>query len=332
MAGPNKNYYQILGVAKTATPEEIKKAYRKLAVKFHPDRNPGDPKAEERFKEISEAYDVLKDTKKREIYDQFGAAGARSGFAGDPFGGGMGGFRQGSARRGFQSSESFQDLFGDIFEDLFRPGAAAGGFGTAERVRPRDLQYNLQITMEEAALGAQPTIRFVRQRGGSSESAQLAVKVPAGVKSGQKLKLRGEGDQTDPGRAASDLYVSVHIKPHEFFERDGNNVRMDLPLSFVDAALGAEVEIPTLYGKAELKIPPGTGSGKTFRLKGKGFPQLGAKGVQGDMLVRVMIDIPEEWTKEERQALERLKNSAEQGSQIEKFKEKLRKLGGRAKG
>src|SRR5690606_30530181 len=125
-------------------------------VKFHPDRNPGDPKAEERFKEISEAYDVLKDPKKREIYDQFGAAGARGGFAGDPFGG----FRPHS--RGFQSSESFQDLFGDIFEDLFRPGAAAGGFGTAQRVRPRDLQYNLQITMEEAAAGAQPTIRFVR--------------------------------------------------------------------------------------------------------------------------------------------------------------------------
>lgn len=330
MAGPNKNYYQILGVAKTATPEEIKKAYRKLAVKFHPDRNPGDPKAEERFKEISEAYDVLKDPKKREIYDQFGATGARGGFAGDPFAG-FGGFRTNASRRGFQSSESFQDLFGDIFEDLFRPGAA-GGFGTAQRVKPRDLQYNLQITMEEAALGTQPTIRFVRQRGGTSESAQLAVKVPAGVKSGQKLKLRGEGDQTEPGRPASDLYVSVHIKPHELFERDGNNVRMDLPLSFVDAALGAEVEIPTLYGKAQLRIPPGTGSGKTFRLKGKGFPQLGAKGVQGDMLVRVMIDVPEKWTNEERKMLEQLKNSAERGSQIEKFKEKLKKLGDRAKG
>ena len=146
MAGPKKNYYQILGVPTTATPDEIKRAYRKLAVKFHPDRNPGDPKAEERFKELSEAYDVLKDPKKREIYDQFGATGARGGFSGDPFGG----FRGGGAR-GRASRESFQDLFGDIFEDLFRPGGAAAGgagFRSQSRARPRDLQYNLQITID----------------------------------------------------------------------------------------------------------------------------------------------------------------------------------------
>lgn len=323
-----KNYYQVLGVPRTASPEEIKKAYRKLAVKFHPDRNPGDAKAEERFKEISEAYDVLKDPKKREIYDQFGATSAgQGGFAGGPFGGFRGG-RAGS----YQSSENFQDLFGDIFEDLFRPGGAAAGFRSQTRARPRDLQYNLQITMEEAAAGTQSTIRFVRRRSGNSESAELVVNVPAGVKSGQKLKLRGEGDQLEDGRATSDLYVLIHIKPHDFFERDGNNVRMDLPLSIVEGALGTEVEIPTLSGKAQLKIPPGTGSGKTFRLKGKGFPQLGSKGVQGDMFVRVMLDVPANWSDQERQALEQLRKTASEGSQIAKFREKLKKAGVSTKG
>ncbi len=332
MAGPKKNFYQILGVPTTATPDEIKRAYRKLAVKFHPDRNPGDSKAEERFKEISEAYDVLKDSKKREIYDQFGATGARGGFSGDPFGGFRG---AGRGPRG-AAGESFQDLFGDIFEDLFRPGAAAGGgaagFRGAQRARPRDLQYNLQITMEEAASGAQPTIHFVRQRAGASETAKLAVQVPPGVKSGQKLKLRGEGDQGEGGQSTSDLFVLIHIKPHDLFERDGNNVRMDLPLSIVDGALGTEVEIPTLYGKAQLKIPPGTGSGKTFRLKGKGFPQLGARNIQGDMLVRVMIDVPDQWSAEEKKLLEGLRSSADQGSQIVRFKEKLKKTGVSTKG
>ena len=333
-----RDYYEVLGVPRTATPDELKKSFRKLAMKFHPDKNPDDKKSEDRFKEISEAYEILSDPQKRQTYDQFGHMGAQQGFrpGGNPFEGfargaggtnsgtgGFGGFGQGP---GAQDPENFQDIFGDIFGDFFsgrsrtgpKPGAGARGRGA-------DLRYTLNISFEEAAAGTEKTISFIRQRSGKEETAKLSITVPAGVKNGQRLKLRGEGDAVPSGGTGGDLYVIVNIQEHPLFKRVENDVHMDLPISYFDAVNGTSVEIPTLTGKASIKIPTGTPSGQSFRLKGKGFASVGGPGA-GDMLVRVVIDVPRDLTDEQRELLKRFSSSLKPSPLIKAYHEKVDRI------
>lgn len=340
-----RDYYEVLGVQRNVTPEELKKAFRKLAMQFHPDKNPGNKKAEERFKEVSEAYEVLSDPEKRQAYDQFGHMGAQGGFrpGANPFegfargpgggfrggpGGGFGGF---GGHGGQEGPENFQDIFGDIFSDFFTgrgagPGAGgARGPGGQARGRGADLRYTLNCSFEEAAAGTEKTISFIRQRGGKEETAKLAITVPAGVKAGQRLKLRGEGDAPVSGGTPGDLYVIINIQDHPLFKRVENDVHLDLPISFSEAVLGTSVEIPTLTGKATLKIPPGSPSGQIFRLKGKGFASVGGPGA-GDMLVRVIIDVPRDLTDEQKELLARFSAGQKPSPLIKAFHEKVDRI------
>lgn len=339
-----RDYYEVLGVKRNASPDELKKAFRKLAVQFHPDKNQGDKKSEERFKEASEAYEILSDPQKRQQYDQFGhgfaafaGAGAGAG-AGGPFRGGspfggFGGFED-QTFSGFGSAgpESFQDIFGDIFGEAFRggprgprPGDSGPRGGT--KTRGADLRYTITITFEEAATGCEKTISFVRQRGGREETAKLAITIPSGVKPGQRLKLRSEGDAPPSGNQFGDLYVIVNVAEHSLFRRVENDVHLELPLNFADAVNGMVVEIPTLTGKASLRIPPGTPSGQIFRLKGKGFPAVGQGGAaMGDMLVKVLIDVPRDLTDDQRELLKRFATSVRPGPMVKSFQDKVDRL------
>ncbi|WP_413569122.1 DnaJ C-terminal domain-containing protein [Bdellovibrio sp. HCB117] len=327
-----KDLYSTLGVSRSASADEIKKAYRKLAMQYHPDKNPGDKKAEEKFKEISQAYDVLSDTKKREMYDQFGHAGAQ-GFGGGPGGfgggagaGGFGGFGGFGNQGGQQTGgDPFQDIFGDVFGEIF--GNARGGTNTRGRrqqAKGTDLRYTLNISFEDSALGAEKVISFIRQKGGKEETAKLSVNVPAGVKEGQRLKLAGEGD-SPAGASAGDLYVIINIQEHPLFKRNENDVILDLPIVYTDAILGTNIEVPTLTGKAMIRIPPGTHSGQTFRLKGKGFPKLGGFG-SGDMLVKVLVDTPHHISSRQKELIEELAKSTESSPLVKAFQEKVSQI------
>lgn len=317
-----KDFYSVLGVAKSATADEIKKAYRKLAMQLHPDKNPGNKKAEEKFKEVTEAYEVLSDPQKRKNYDTFGSADFSGFGAGAGAGaGGFEGFRQGGGgfQGGFQGGpENFQDIFGDIFGDVFSGGRAR----TKRPVRGADLRYSLTITLEEAASGCEKLITFIRQKGSQNETAKLSVSVPSGVRDNQKLKLSHEGDVPPNGGSPGDLYVIINIQPHPYFVRDENDILLDLPLSFADALLGAEIEIPTLTGKSVLKVPPGTSSGKTFRLKSKGLPRLGGLG-SGDMLVKIQLVVPARLTNEEKALAEKLAEKIGQPEAVSEFRSQL---------
>ena len=315
-----KDYYQVLNVNRSATPDELKKAFRKLAMQYHPDKNPGDKKAEEKFKELAEAYDILQDPKKREAYDQFGHAGGPGMGGGDPFGPGgpfQGGFRAGGGGGG-PGGEAFQDIFGDVFSEIFNQGRPGGG-RRRQAVRGADLRYSLTISFEEAAVGTEKLIHFVRQSGGKEETRKLNVTVPAGVKEGQRLKLSGEGDLGAGG--AGDLYVIVQLQEHALFSRADADVSLDLPVSFLDAILGTALEVPTLTGKAEIRIPPGTHTGQMLRLKGKGFPKIGGFG-NGDMLVRVLVDTPESITSKQKELLEQLSGVTGETPLVKGFREK----------
>lgn len=328
-----KDFYSLLNVSRSATADEIKKSYRKLAMQYHPDKNPGDKKAEEKFKEITEAYEVLSDTKKREMYDQFGHAGAQGfGGAGGPFGGaggfgGFGGAGAGGAGAG-AGGDPFQDIFGDVFGEIFGNARGGGpGAGGARARRPSkgtDLRYTLNISFEESALGSEKVISFMRQRGGREEPAKLSVNVPAGVKEGQRLKLAGEGDASG-GAAAGDLYVIINIQEHPLFKRNENDVTLDLPIVYTDAILGTNIEVPTLTGKAMIRIPPGTHSGQTFRLKGKGFPKLGGFG-SGDMLVRVLVDTPSSLSNKQKELVEELAKTTDSSPLVKAFQDKVAQL------
>jgi molecular chaperone DnaJ len=340
-----RDYYEVLGVARGATEQEIKSAYRKLAHQHHPDKNQGDKESEDRFKELSEAYAVLSDPAKRARYDQFGHTGTPNPFEGFGVGG-----------------ATINDIFGDIFGEMF-------GAQRRPRGRPRgsDLRYHLELSFEDAAFGTTARITVPRSRrcdtckgsgakpgtqpktcptcggvgevrltqgffsiartchvcggsgkvivdrcttcggeGATRDEAVVEVKVPAGVDTGTRLKLSGEGEPAPgPGGQAGDLYVVVQVREHSIFHREDQDVLCEMPISFVQAALGTHIDVPTLDGPVRLKIPAGTQTGKVFRMKGKGIPALGGSGQRGDQHVRVHVETPTHLSREQRELLER---------------------------
>lgn len=351
------DYYELLGVNRDATAEEMKKAYRKLAVKYHPDKNPGDAAAEAKFKEISEAYDILKDPDKRAAYDRYGHAAFQ--------GGGMG--PRGGAGGGFSDPfDIFREVFGGgraggggIFDEFF--GGGGGGMAGQEG---SDLRYDLEISLEEAANGVEKEIRYRRAvscdrcdgsgaepgsrrvkcptcggagqvtsnrgfisfrqvcptcsgagsiienkckkcggEGRVTDTSKLKVKIPAGVDSGSRLRSAGKGEAGLQGAPSGDLYIVLHVKEHDVFERHGDDLFCEIPIKFTLATLGGTLSVPTLNGKGTLKIPSGTQSGTVFRMRGQGMPNL-RSGQKGDQLIKVVIEVPRKLTAEQRKALE----------------------------
>ena len=344
-----RDYYEVLGVARGASDDDLKKAYRRLAIQLHPDRNPGNKQAEERFKEVNEAYQVLSDPERRSQYDRFGHSAFQGPQGQGPFG-------------GFDFSQGFEEVFSDIFGDFFGTGR---GRARSRSRRGDDLRYDLEVEFEEAASGTEKVVRFqrltlcescngTRARGGSTGARQcpncrgtgqvrtqqgffsisttcsqcrgegtiisdpcpkcqgqgrlrkqesLSVRIPPGVDNGSRLKLRGEGEAGYGGGTPGDLYVIIHVKEHSLFVRQENHIVIEVPISFPQAALGCEIEVPTLEGKVNLKVPSGTQSGKVLRLKGKGIIDLHGYG-RGDQLIRVVVETPRSLTARQRELLE----------------------------
>jgi molecular chaperone DnaJ len=278
-----KDFYKILGVTKDVSDAELKKVYRKLARQFHPDSNPDNAKAEAKFKEISEAYSVLSDKAQRAEYDQMRAMGSGPRFTGGqgfPGGGGQG-YPGGAA--GFE----------DVFSNLFGGGGGFGGFGGPQR--GQDLTHRATIDFIDSIKGT--TLKLNFDRGGA-----VQVKIPAGIQDGQKVKVRGKGSPSPNGGEAGDLLVSVHVKPHPVFLRDGNNLRVSVPVTFVEASLGATIQVPTLGGEpVKLKVSPGTPNGRVLRVKGKGVES--SKGT-GDLMATVEIAVPSHLSDKAKKKLE----------------------------
>jgi molecular chaperone DnaJ len=346
------DYYEVLGVSRDASDSELKTAYRKLAMKFHPDRNPGDAKAEERFKEASEAYGVLSDSQKRAAYDRYGHASTNSGFGGGPF----------------TESADLGDIFGDLFGEMF----GGGGQRRGSRVqRGEDLRFDITIEFEQAVFGKETEIKVRRREtcaschgagtssgrgpsvcpqcqgrgqlryqqgffsvaracggcGGSgtvitdpcgvcrgetrvAREFKMNVKVPAGVEDGTRIRYSGEGEAGRFGGPRGDLYVVLSVRPHDFFERDGNDLHCVVPISFPQAALGAEIQIPSLDGEVALRVPEGTQSGKEFRIRNQGVPHLNESG-RGDLVVEVMVQTPKKLSRVQRELVRQLADSME---------------------
>ena len=371
-----RDYYEILGVAKNATEEELKKSYRKMAMKHHPDRNPGSKEAEDKFKEAKEAYEMLTDPKKREAYDRFGHAGVDPNAAGGFGGAGAAGFG------------GFADVFGDIFGDIFGNGAGGRAGGRSNVYRGADLRYGMEVTLEQAAHGYTTEIRVpswencevchgtgakpgtkpktchtcagqgsVRVQQGffsiqqtcptchgtgkvipdpcatcegvgrAKKNKTLEVKIPAGIDDGMRIRSAGNGEPGINGGPPGDLYVEIHVKKHAVFEREGDDLHCEIPISLTIAALGGKVQVPTLQGRAEVDLPEGTQSGKTFRLRGKGV-----KGIRssypGDLYARVFVETPVRLTERQKQLLRELdvtlkdpKHSPQSRSWMDKVKE-----------
>jgi DnaJ-class molecular chaperone len=324
-----KDYYQTLGVAKSASDKELKQAYRKLARKHHPDVNPGDKSAEAKFKEINEAYEVLGDPEKRRKYDELGANWRMyeqaqqqgQGFGGSPFGfGGAGGDNTWTINMGgpggyrTMSQEEMQDLFGneDPFSDFFRTFFGGGGPRETGRARtgsraPRtqkgqDIEHDVELTLEEAYHGA--TRRVSIKEGGHARSVD--VRIPVGVKDGSRVRAAGEGAAGANGGSAGDLYLRVQLKPHPVFERNGNDLQTKVGVPVTTAVLGGEAQVPTVTGSVRLKIPEGTQNGQVFRLKGHGMPQVGKPDDRGDLYASVEVQLPRALSKEQRQHYEAL--------------------------
>ncbi len=301
-----KDYYKILGVGKKASEKEIKKAYRKLARKHHPDVNPGDPDAEERFKEINEAHEVLSDPEKRKKYDQLGASWRQWQRTGPDEGGfdwgqwyaqpGGGGVHVEYADLGdlFGGGGGFSDFFSAIFGGTGRGGGASWGAGGQPRTGPgQDYEHEVEVTLEEAFSG---TTRVLQKDG-----RRLEVKIPAGVATGSKVRMRGEGGQGLGAGTKGDLYLRVTVLPHRSLERKGDDLYCEVPVDLYTAVLGGEVRVPTLKGGAMLRIPPETQSGKTFRLKSQGMPFLKDPQKRGDLYAKVRVEVPENLSERERE-------------------------------
>ena len=332
-----RDYYEVLGVNKSTPKEDLKKAYRKLAMKYHPDRNPDDEAASEKFKELSEAYEILSDDQKRQAYDQFGHDGVNPSFSN----------AQGAA-------EGFSDIFGDIFSDIFGGSSRAGG---SRSRRGADLSYSVEVSLEDAVKGTSinldipssercsgdwhqcshcngtgvvrmqqgffsmqqtcphcrgegeihdPNCSICGGAGFIKKNKTLAVKIPEGVDTGDRIRLSGEGDAGKHGNG--DLYIQVEVQRHKIFERDGKHLYCEVPINYADAVLGGDIEVPTLDGKVKIKIPEGTQSHKLFRLNGKGIKPLRG-GSKGDILVRVLVEIPVKLNKEQTAILKQFKES-----------------------
>ena len=316
-----RDYYDILGVAKTASADDIRKAHRKLALKYHPDRNKNNKEAEERFKEIQEAYDVLSDANKRSNYDQFGHAGVGAGAAGggngpDPYEA----FRRAQAGRGggrttwraspgvsvedFDPSQ-FSD-FGDLFDQVFGAGGMRGGVGrgaTRGRVRPepqrgQDVEHSITLTFEQAARGTTLPLQITR---GPGQSETIEVKIPPGVKDGSRIRIKGRGEQT--GGEPGDLFIVTHVLPHPNFRREGLDIYLDLPISMYEALLGTKVQVPTLDGPVTLTVPAGTSSGSRLRIKGRGVERGSEKG---DQYAVIKVIVPKNLDEQDRKLVEQL--------------------------
>ncbi|NMH58839.1 molecular chaperone DnaJ [Alteromonas ponticola] len=358
-----RDYYEVLGVEKGAGEREIKKAYKKLAMKYHPDRTQGDKSLEEKFKEIQEAYEILMDPRKRAAYDQYGHAGV------DPNRGGG----------GFGGSADFGDIFGDVFGDIF--GGGRGGRQSRAR-QGSDLRYNLELSLEEAVRGKDVEIRVptlvecdvchgsgakkgtspttcptchgngqvqMRQgffavqqtcptcsgkgkiisdpcnnchgHGRTEKTKTLSVKIPPGVDTGDRIRLTGEGEAGENGAPAGDLYVQVHVREHKIFQRDGSNLFCEVPLSFTTAALGGELQVPTLDGKVKLKVSPETQTGRMFRLRGKGVKSV-RSGVTGDLMCKVVVETPVNLSSRQKELLKEFEESMGSGSDKAKHRPK----------
>ncbi len=288
-----KNYYDTLGVKKDATDKEIKQAFRKLAKKYHPDANQDDPAAEAKFKEINEAYEALSDPDKRKLYDQFGTTRPEQAYS--PYG------------NGGRVYTNVDDVdFSSIFDQFFG-GGGMGGFGRsgrgtyAQQSAGRDIEQEVSISLREAYSGAQRII--------SKDGRRLKANIPAGATTGTRVRLSGEGERGLGGGPAGDLFLIVRVEPDEQFKREGDNLTVEAKLDMFTAILGGEVEVPTLDRPVKLKIPAGTQSGRTFRLKGKGMPKLRSKGEFGDLHARMMITVPSNLTDEQRALIEQLRDS-----------------------
>jgi DnaJ-class molecular chaperone len=295
-----KNYYDILGVNPDASEDEIKKSYRKLVILCHPDHHQGDPLAEERLRELNEAYEVLKNPNRRKRYDQFGDLGIKT-----P---GSGGFE-----------EMFQDLFGDVLGGPFRKKR---GFGSNKGA---DLRYILEIDFEECALGCEKRIQYLRKVNGVDTKSTLLVSVPAGAAHGQRLKIQGAGDSSSESRTVGDLYVVVNLKPHPLFRRMQNELHLTLPITIEEAVLGTTKTIPTLYGAKKLIIPSGTTSHSQIRLKDLGFTQPKAMN-RGDMVVEVVMDLPQKLTIQEKKLFEQLGMISKNYPLVREFEDKVSEL------
>ena len=296
-----KDYYNILGVNKNASDDEVKRAFRKLAMKYHPDRNPNKKEAEERFKEINEAYAVLSDKEKRKQYDTFGAEGFHQRFT------------QEDIFRGFDFDDILSNLFGGRGKREFRSGGK-GGFDFGDLFgqtayqnmgrRPQkgeDVLYELTISLEESVLGGEKMISY--RKNGKIE--EVSVKIPRGIPSGKKLRLAGKGMEGRNGGPPGDLYLQINIKEHPFFIREGDNLVVDKEINFSDAVMGTTVEVPTLEGKKVVKVPPGTQSHTKMRLKGIGVPRFQGEG-KGDQYVKVIVKVPKRLTEKSRKLVEEL--------------------------
>lgn len=295
-----RDYYEVLGVGKNASDDEIKKAYRKLAIKYHPDKNPGDKEAEEKFKEISEAHEVLSDKQKRARYDQFGHAGV-GGASGNPFGGTGGNPFQGG-QYSF-NGQSFSFDFGgggldDILDSLFGFGTGAGG--RRRPMRGPDYQTNLVITFEEAIFGTTKSVNV--------DGQTIKLKVPAGIDDGMSIRLAGRGGPApEDGGEKGDLYVQVRVKPHKHLTREGAIILSEEKISMVDAALGTEITVETVDGNITMKVPAGTQSGTPFKLSGHGVP-FRKDGDRGPHIVTIIVEIPKKLTKRQKELLEEFRD------------------------
>ncbi len=289
-----KDYYQVLGLKKGASADEIKKAYRKLAVKYHPDKNQGNKEAEEKFKEINEAYAVLSDPQKKTQYDQFGSTGFHQRYS------------QEDIFRGFDVGDLFKDMgFGtdDIFSRIFGGGGfqqRGAGFRNRKQ-RGEDFTMEVQVSFREAARGVEKRIAFMRE----GKREELSVKVPAGIDNDAKLRIAGKGGKGAGGGPAGDLYLTVKVGSDPVFTREGNDIIVEREIRFTEAALGTSLEVPTLEGSKRIKIPAGIQPGTKIRLKGFGFPQLN-KNTRGDLYVKVGVKVPEGLSESQKKLLEEL--------------------------